>query len=241
MTEAAIKTRYRVGGMDCASCATKIENAVSRLPGVDDVGVSVAAGTLTVSHGGALASGAVERQVKALGYTIASADEAPSPAAESRDHDDDHFDLGEGPWWKTRKAMLTIGCGLALAGAYGLGQLVPAIDHWAFLAAMAVGLVPIARRAISAALAGTPFSIEMLMTIAAIGAVIIGATEEAATVVFLFLVGELLEGVAASRARASIRGLTALVPKTALVEQNGTTSEVPAETLAVGAIMLASG
>ena len=45
------------------------------------------------------------------------------------------------------------------------------------------------------------------MTIAAVGAVIIGATEEAAIVVLLFLVGELLEGVAAGRARASIRDL----------------------------------
>lgn len=238
MTDAAIITRYRVGGMDCASCATKIENAVSRLPGVDEVGVSVAAGTLTVSHAGALASGSVERQVKALGYTIAPADLSAAPPAERDDHDDDHFDLGEGPWWKSRKAVLTIACGLALVGAYVLGQLVPAIDHWAFLAAMAVGLVPIARRAITAALAGTPFSIEMLMTIAAVGAVFIGATEEAATVVFLFLVGELLEGVAASRARASIRGLTALVPKTALVEQDGATLEVPADTLTVGAIIV---
>ena len=64
--------------------------------------------------------------------------------------------------------------------------------------------------------AGTPFSIETLMTIAAVGAVIIGAAEEAAIVVFLFLVGELLEGVAAGRARASIRALADLVPKTAL-------------------------
>lgn len=78
---------------------------------------------------------------------------------------------------------------------------------------MAIGLVPIARRAFAAAFAGTPFSIEMLMTIAAVGAVVIGATEEAATVVLLFLVGEMLEGVAAGRARASIQELTALVPK----------------------------
>ena len=47
-----------------------------------------------------------------------------------------------------------------------------------------------------------PFSIETLMSVAAAGAVAIGATEEAAVVIFLFAVGELLENVAAGRARA---------------------------------------
>src|SRR5690606_23025041 len=98
--------------------------------------------------------------------------------------------------------------------------------------------VPIARRAAVAALTGTPFTIETLMTIAAVGAVIIGATEEAAIVVLLFLVGELLEGIAAGRARASIRGLAALVPTTALVEAAGGTREIPAEALAVGSVIL---
>ena len=65
-----------------------------------------------------------------------------------------------------------------------------------------------------------------------------GAGEEAATVVFLFLVGELLEGVAAGRARASIQGLTALAPKTAFVETDGRTEEVPAESVAVGVTIL---
>ena len=66
---------------------------------------------------------------------------------------------------------------------------------------MAIGLVPIARRAIMSARYGAPFTIEMLMTIAAVGAVAIGAVEEAA-VGLLFLVGELLD-VAAGRACAA--------------------------------------
>ena len=119
--------------------------------------------------------------------------------------------------------------------AYVVGKLVPGVERWAFEAAMLIGLVPIAQRAVMAALAGMPFTIEMLMTIAAVGAVIIGAAEEGAAVVFLFLVGELLEGVAAGKARASIQALTKLVPKTALLEADGRTREVPAETLAVGA------
>ena len=55
---------------------------------------------------------------------------------------------------------------------------------------------------------------------------------------FLFLIGELLEGIAAGKARASIRSLTEFVPKTALVEEGATTREVSAESLAVGTVIL---
>lgn len=238
----AIKTKYRVGGMDCAACASKIETAVGRIPGVSEVGASFTAGTLNVVHD-AVPFGAIQKAVKSLGYTIAPDGATPS-AAKGHDHHDNHgggdshFELGDGPWWKARKAMLTLACGLALVVAYLIGRMVPEIGHWAFLVALMVGLVPVGRRAIAGALAGTPFSIETLMTIAALGAVIIGATEEAATVVLLFLIGELLEGVAASRARASIRGLADLVPKTALLVDGDQTSEVPATSLALNAVIL---
>ncbi|CAN7496057.1 heavy metal translocating P-type ATPase [Mesorhizobium amorphae] len=239
----AIKTKYRVGGMDCAACASKIETAVSRIPGVTEVGASFTAGTMNVVHD-AVPFAAIQKAVKSLGYTVA-ADGATPPATNAipddhADHDsgDSHLDIGDGPWWKTRKAMLTLACGVALVMAYLIGRVVPEIGHWAFLAALLVGLVPVGRRAVAGALAGTPFSIETLMTIAAIGAVIIGATEEAATVVLLFLVGELLEGVAAGRARASIKSLADLVPKTALLVEGDQTREVPAVSLALNAIIM---
>jgi Cd2+/Zn2+-exporting ATPase len=271
MTPTKATARFRVSGMDCGSCAAKIETAVRRLPGVGHVTVSIMSGTLSVSHDGSLAADAVEHQVRSLGYMISPTatvqqdvktnnvhdDHTPVQANGARSHsgDDtprqsdskqmahDHaghslLDLDDGPWWRGRKAMLTMGSGAALAGAWLLGQLLPAVGHWAFALAMAVGLVPIARRAVMAAAAGLPFTIETLMTIAAVGAVFIGATEEAAAVVFLFLVGELLEGVAASRARASIKGLTALVPKSALVEEGGVTRELPANALQPGMMLL---
>lgn len=227
MTE-AIVTKFRVGGMDCANCASKVENAVLRLPGVTEVGASYTAQSMTVTHTGVPVA-VIRNAVNSIGYSAAPADEPSEP------HRDDGHDR---PWWKTRKAVLTWGCGLALAAAYLIGQVFPDIGHWAFLAALLVGLVPIGRRAVSGALHGTPFSIETLMSIAAIGAVFIGATEEAATVVLLFLVGELLEGVAAGRARASIRSLTDLVPKTALVERNGQTEEIQADALQIGDTLL---
>ncbi len=247
------RTRFQVEGMDCASCASKIETAVRRIPGVSDVAVSVTAGTMTVHHTAEEAQ--ISRTVEAVGYKVVGRGgkdrhehaagesheehvhvEAPADAAAGL-HGHDHGST-TGQWWKDPRARLTIACGLALAAAFVVGRIVPAADRWAFLAAMAVGLVPIARRAFVAARYGTPFSIEMLMTIAAVGAVIIGATEEAATVVFLFLVGELLEGVAAGRARASIQGLTKLVPETALIERDGRTEKVLARDLTVGSTVL---
>ncbi|MGV8831965.1 MAG: heavy metal translocating P-type ATPase [Devosia sp.] len=242
-----IKTKYRVGGMDCGACALKIETAVSRIPGVSDAGASYTAGTLNVVHDD-VPFAAIERAIKPLGYSLAP-DGAAAPAGEAghdHDHNDagghDHFDLGDGPWWKTPKAILALTCGAALLAAWLVGLVVPTIGHEAFLLALLVGLIPVGRRAIAGAMAGSPFSIETLMTIAAVGAVLIGATEEAAMVVLLFLVGELLEGVAASRARAAISGLADLVPKTALLVDGDSTTEVPAASLALdGIIMIRPG
>jgi Cd2+/Zn2+-exporting ATPase len=152
-------------------------------------------------------------------------------------HGHDHS-LEEGPWWATRKARLTIACGAAVAAAFVLSWMLPAHSFWIFTIAMLVGLIPIARRAFMGAINGAPFSIETLMTVAAVGAVIIGASEEATVVVILFLVGELLEGIATGRARASIKALATLVPKTALLETNEATTEVPAEGLMVDSIIL---
>ncbi|WP_208249745.1 heavy metal translocating P-type ATPase [Rhizobium sp. T1470] len=272
-----VEKRYRVAGMDCAGCAAKIDTAVRRMPGVEDVSVSVTAGTMTVRHDGNSDLVAIERKVTSLGYSVSQvagrlpAETPPANHAHQHhdhtdhdhDHDHDHAnhdhtgrehteekatDAPEGlhghdvpiagPWWQGKKGRLTILSGAALVVAYVIGHLVPAIAPHAFIVAMLVGLVPIARRAVVAAFAGTPFSIEMLMTIAAVGAVIINAGEEAATVVFLFLVGELLEGVAAGKARASIQSLATLVPKRAFLEEGGATREVLAEGLAVGSTIL---
>ncbi|WP_312223976.1 heavy metal translocating P-type ATPase [Rhizobium rhizoryzae] len=278
----AVKTRFRVDGMDCASCANKIDTAVRRMPGIADVSVSVTTGTMTVLHDGTTDLNAIGQKLSGLGYPAREVKAAPEASTATPAHrhgpdcnheshsghdhghhhdhdqghvhgDQDHGEKGvavseglhghdhgpaEGPWWKSRKGRLTIVSGVALAAAYALGHLVPAIETYAFIAALLVGLLPIGRRAVMAALAGTPFSIEMLMTIAALGALFIDATEEAAAVVFLFLVGELLEGVAAGRARESIRSLSALVPKTALLEEGGKTREVAANSLAVGSVIL---
>ena len=112
------------------------------------------------------------------------------------------------------------------------------LANWAFIAASLIGVTPVARRAFAALRVGIPFTIEMLMAIAAPGALFIGAAEEAALVLFLFAVGEVLEGVAANRARDSIRALALPIPKTAELEVNGTTRTVDAASLEVGQTVL---
>ena len=270
MADSNIDTRFRVEGMDCAACATKVEAATRRVTGVENVSVSFTAGTMTVRHSAGTDLAQIAKKVSDVGYSasVLAGRQSAKPAAAEQGHDHDHdhggddghdhdhdhdhgkskdklaglhghdHSLEEGPWWATRKARLTIACGAAVAAAFVLSWVLPAYSFWIFTVAMLVGLIPIARRAFMGAINGAPFTIETLMTVAAVGAVIIGASEEATVVVILFLVGELLEGIATGRARASIKALATLVPKTALLETNGATKEVPAEGLMVDSIIL---
>ena len=91
----------------------------------------------------------------------------------------------------------------------------------AFIATTLVGLWPVARQALRLIKSGSWFAIETLMSVAAIGALFIGATAEAAMVLLLFLIGERLEGWAASRARQGVSALMALKPDTAIRLRNG--------------------
>ena len=141
-------------------------------------------------------------------------------------------------WYQTTKGRFL----LATAGLLGLAWLgkwvLPAGPAYAvFVMACVLGTIPVARRAYALMRAGVPFSIEGLMTIAATGALIIGAAEEAAMVVFLFAVGEMLESLAAARARSGIRALSALLPDTALLVHGDHTHAVPAESLRPGQVV----
>lgn len=302
MTESQ-RLEWTVTGMDCASCAGKIRDAVGRMPGVSDVSVTVMSEKLKLTLDPAqTGQDKVEAAVKRLGYGLAPRDmpapankgfalPAAAPEAEhdhanckghshahdhahkhdharehdhgpAHSHDDGHdhhspaavADVGHGTlghvhdnpadrgkrWFETGKGRLVIGTGLLLAAAWvvelagGHG-----IGYWAFFAACLIGVAPVAQRAFAALRMGQPFTIESLMTIAAVGALFIGAAEEAALVVFLFAVGEVLEGVAANKARDGIRALANLVPKTALLVEGTGTREVQAASLVIGQTVLA--
>ena len=76
------------------------------------------------------------------------------------------------------------------------------------------------------------------MSVATAGALVIGETAEAAVVVLLFAVGELLEGVAAGTARSGITALSVLVPRTALLIDGESAREIPAARLEIGQLVL---
>ncbi len=219
--------RLRVSGMDCAGCERKVVAAVTRVDGVAHAEANAAAGTLDVTPEAAASpsAGAIERAVNGLGYQVLAepgTDAAPAEPAPA--------------WWQSAKGKLVLASGALLVLAALLHLAWPALGDWPFVAATLVGLYPIAQAAWRAARVGEVFTIEALMSIAAVGALIIGAAAESAVVVVLFAVGELLEGVASSRARRSISALSDLTPSTAwrLDDEAGHPEEVPADTLVPG-------
>jgi len=231
---AASPLKLKIEGMDCGACAVKIENAMQRLPGVTDINVSYSAASLSLNLDEDRTSrSTVEARIKALGFTPVD------PAGPIAAANDDDAAVGEaGAWWNTRKGRLLIGTGALLVFAYGVSHVEPTWSFWAYFVATLAGLFPIVRRALAGARTGTPFSIETLMSIAAAGALAIGEAREAAIVVFLFALGELLEGVAAGRARAGIEALVNLVPRTALRLRGAETETVPVDALAIGDVVM---
>lgn len=217
-------TTLRVQGMDCGGCERKVEAALARLQHVEEVSASSVAGSvrLTAPPGKALPHAEIESTITALGYQVID---------ESADTSDATTHT---PWWKTPKGRLVLVSGALLALAWALKFAWPSLGTWPFVAATVVGLVPIIQRAGQALKMGNPFTIEMLMSIAALGALGINAAAEAAVVVFLFAVGEMLEGVAAAQARRSISALSKLTPSTARLMEQGSIREVAAASLEPG-------
>ncbi|HAS1172056.1 TPA: Zn(II)/Cd(II)/Pb(II) translocating P-type ATPase ZntA [Enterobacter cloacae] len=185
-----------VDGMDCAACARKVENAVKQIPGVSHVQVRFATEKLLVSAESDVSEQVVSA-VSQAGYSLRS---ETAPAEKTA---------------PLRENLPLIALVMMMALSWGLEQINHPFGNLAFIATTLVGLYPIARQALRLMKSGSWFAIETLMSVAAIGALFIGATAEAAMVLLLFLIGERLEGWAASRARKGVSALMALKPETA--------------------------
>lgn len=221
LSENVSGTRYswKVSGMDCAACARKVENAVRQLAGVNQVQVLFATEKLVVDADNDIRA-QVESAVQKAGYSLRD-EQASDEPQESR--------------LKENLPLITLIVMMAIS--WGLEQFNHPFGQLAFIATTLVGLYPIARQALRLIKSGSYFAIETLMSVAAIGALFIGATAEAAMVLLLFLIGERLEGWAASRARQGVSALMALKPETTTRLRNGEREEVAINSLRPGDVI----
>ncbi|MGL6232844.1 zinc/cadmium/mercury/lead-transporting ATPase [Aeromonas rivipollensis] len=206
-TQNSRRHSWQVLGMDCPSCARKIETAVGRVAGVQQARVLFATEKLVVDLAPGLSPDPVTAAVLAAGFRLKG--EASAKAA-----DDKH----RSPWLATLGNLFgKYGQPLSLATLMGVAALLPTqFGQPLFTLATLWGLWPVARKAWALTKSGSPFAIETLMTVAALGALFLGETAEAAMVLLLFMLGEHLEAYAAGRARAGVTALMALVPDKAL-------------------------
>lgn len=218
LPESGNRYSWVVNGMDCAACARKVENAVKQVPGVNHVQVLFATEKLLVSADNDV-SKQVEAAVSKAGYALRS---EAVPAEKTSP-------------LKENLPLITLVIMMALS--WGLEQINHPFGNLAFIATTLVGLFPIARQALRLMRSGSWFAIETLMSVAAIGALFIGATAEAAMVLLLFLIGERLEGWAASRARKGVSALMALKPETATRVNEGKRETVAISTLRPGDVI----
>jgi len=212
---ADVQSRYRqvnlrVGGLDCGSCAQTLEESLRRLPGIVQARASVATSELFLEWD---TSSVDEEEITAVLRDLGHIAEEPT----SQDAEEEEQQAISA--WRHHAPLLT---GLL---AFGTGMILSLanLDPWravAFGLAMLVAGAPIARRGINAFRRSRRLTIDMLMTIAAIGAAILG---------------EWGEGFAMERARRSVRSLMELVPDTAYrLLPDGRTESVPASALRVG-------
>ncbi|WP_346057227.1 cation-translocating P-type ATPase [Leucobacter alluvii] len=151
--------------------------------------------------------------------------------------DDENEEVGR-PWWKDRGIMVPVFSGVAFLTGLILewsGLEIPALVL--FWAGLLLGASTFTPGAIRKLLKGK-LGIGLLMTISAIGAVILGYVEEAAALAFLYSIAEALEDKAMDRARGGLRALLKLVPETATVLRDGVSVQVQAKELTVGQVMV---
>ncbi|MEL0626374.1 cation-translocating P-type ATPase [Salinibacterium amurskyense] len=148
-----------------------------------------------------------------------------------------HDDLS--PWWKDRGLRLPATSGILLAASLvagwtgGAEWFVTVLQSLSLTAGAATFVPSTVRRLLRGSL-----GVGLLMSIAAIGAVLLGHVGEAAALAFLFSIAEALEDRAMDRARHGLRALLSLIPNAALIERDGKPLTLPASDIMIGDILV---
>jgi Cd2+/Zn2+-exporting ATPase len=216
--------------MDCAGCAQTLEAGVRQLVGVGECEVNFTAGTLHVA--GDVLRDRVVARVRELGYDVVT------PGSETRAALASPPTLLEFMWERADTRMAILGALLILPGVI-LEELL-GIRHWILditaLAAWVAAGFPVARSAWRSLRSSQGININVLMTIAGLGAVAIGAFTEAGVVMVLFAVGEALEGYTGNRARHAIRSLVQVTPDEATLVRPHSGGQLEPGLVKVGAL-----
>jgi Cd2+/Zn2+-exporting ATPase len=219
-------SRFRIEAMDCPTEQTLIQNRLGKLPGVQKLEFNLINRLLGVWHD-LPSTDPIRDAIGSLGMQADPVEESAEPAVTAAPAAKKH-------WWP-----------LALSGVAALGAEVVhfaslgptwAVAMLAMVSILSCGLGTYKKGWI--ALKNFNLNINALMSIAVTGAVLIGQWPEAAMVMFLFTVAELIEAKSLDRARNAISGLMQLAPELATVKQaDGSWLETEARNVELGAVV----
>jgi Cd2+/Zn2+-exporting ATPase len=230
------EVRLSVPGMDCPSCAGKVESALSRRTGVERVETHPASGRVVVGYDPAETDRAeLIAAVEGTGYEVA---------------DEDDADGESGPIQRSPRAVATAVGGAFLVLGLLLRFALPGADaallsilgrtyllsHALFVASVAIAGTPILRSGYYSARARS-LDIDFLMSLGILGAVAAHHPFEGAALAVLYSIAELLERFSMERARTSLRELMELSPDTATVRRDGEERVVPTDEVVVGDVV----
>ncbi|PMQ15102.1 heavy metal translocating P-type ATPase [Janthinobacterium sp. AD80] len=227
--DGASTAKYRIANMDCPTEERLIRNKLGGMDGVVGLDFNLMNRVLDVHHTlPSLAS--VEAALHGIGMQAIPM-EADAVVAR---------DPNEGSLSGLQKGLLVVS-GLAAAGAEALAWTThadssPLVIALALLS-IATGGWPTLKKG-WIALKTFTLNINFLMSLAVFGAIAIGQWPEAAMVIFLFAIAELIEGLSLNRARNAVQSLMQLAPDVASVaDAGGAWQQVPVATVAIGALM----
>ena len=222
ISEISQTTDFCITGMDCADCAAKLEKHISKVPGVETAHVNFGASKMTVSH--SVPAAEILSTIEKMGYS-GKVDEG------------NRIKNKPASFWKSNQyvkptaiSLIMLISGL-IAGMLETSEL---IVNGLFLTGIFLGGFLPAKNGISVLVNAREFDMNFLMTIAVIGASALGSFEEAATVVFLFSFGNILQSYTLDKTRNSIRALIKLTPDEALVRRGETEITLPVQKIVIG-------
>lgn len=218
------KNVYRLQGLSCTNCAAKFEKNIRDIQTVDDVQLNFGASKIAV-----VGEASVE-QLEAAG-----AFDGIKVFPERQ-----KFTEEKVPFWQKRENKNTmVSLFFLLFGyisSFTIGESSPATIT-IFALSILIGGYDLFKVGLKN-LTKLEFDMKTLMTVAIIGAAIIGEWGEGAVVVFLFALSEALEGYSMDKARQSIRSLMDIAPDTAIIKRGKQEFEVAVEDIQVGDLMV---